>query len=140
MDKKRGKRAIEFVKSMPPSKRAKMSPSQKCPQKSSGGSAGRAKKAEEECFRNNMYKVLKEIYDDTGITKQAMNIMNSLVNELFIAIATEAKRIMESGNRTTMTARDIQNAVKSILPGELEKHAVSEGTKAVAKFKSYTFS
>jgi histone H2B len=30
-------------------------------------------------------------------------------------------------------AQDIQAAVRLVLPGELAKHAVSEGTKAVAK-------
>lgn len=31
---------------------------------------------------------------------------------------------------------EIQTAVRLILPGELAKHAVSEGTKAVTKFTS----
>jgi len=33
-----------------------------------------------------------------------------------------------------MTSREVQSAVRLILPGELAKHAVSEGTKAVTKF------
>jgi histone H2B len=33
-------------------------------------------------------------------------------------------------------AADMQTAVRLILPGELAKHAVSEGTKAVTKFTS----
>ena len=28
-----------------------------------------------------------------------------------------------------LTARDIQDAVRTVFPGELAKHAVSEGTK-----------
>ena len=32
------------------------------------------------------------------------------------------------------TSREIQTAVRLLLPGELAKHAVSEGTKAVTKF------
>lgn len=81
--------------------------------------------------------MLKEIYEDTGITKPAINAVNVIVNELFHAIATEASRIMQMHNKTTMSARDIQAAVRNLLPGELEKHAISEGTKAVAKFKCY---
>ena len=92
----------------------------------------------EECFRNYVFKVLKEIYDDTGITKAAMNIMNTFVNIIFHSLAHEAQKVMEAGGRTTMTARDVQHAVRNILPGELEKHAMAEGTKAVAKFKSYS--
>ena len=33
-----------------------------------------------------------------------------------------------------LTSRDIQTAVRLVIPGELAKHAVSEGTKAVTKF------
>ena len=33
-------------------------------------------------------------------------------------------------------SREIQTAVRLVLPGELAKHAVSEGTKAVTKFTS----
>ena len=40
-------------------------------------------------------------------------------------------------NRTkTLSSREIQTAVRLMLPGELTKHAMSEGTKAVAKFTS----
>jgi histone H2B len=38
--------------------------------------------------------------------------------------------------KPTITSREIQTAVRLILPGELAKHAVSEGTKAVTKFTS----
>ena len=34
----------------------------------------------------------------------------------------------------TMSSRDVQSAVRLVLPGELSKHAVSEGTKAMTKF------
>ena len=34
----------------------------------------------------------------------------------------------------TLSSKDIQAAVKLLLPGELAKHATSEGTKALAKF------
>jgi histone H2A len=35
-----------------------------------------------------------------------------------------------------LSSRDVQTAVRCVLPGELAKHAVSEGTKAVTKFTS----
>ena len=38
-------------------------------------------------------------------------------------------------NKTkTLSSREIQTAVRLMLPGELAKHAMSEGTKAVAKY------
>ena len=36
----------------------------------------------------------------------------------------------------TISSREIQTAIRLLLPGELAKHAVSEGTKAVTKYTS----
>ena len=38
--------------------------------------------------------------------------------------------------KKTLSSREIQTSVRLMLPGELSKHAVSEGTKAVTKFSS----
>ena len=36
----------------------------------------------------------------------------------------------------TLTSREVQTAIRLVFPGELAKHAVSEGTKAVTKFSN----
>ncbi|KAG7266853.1 hypothetical protein CRUP_027313 [Coryphaenoides rupestris] len=63
-------------------------------------------------------------------------IMNSFVNDIFERIAGEASRLAHYNKRSTITSREIQTAVRLLLPGELAKHAVSEGTKAVTKYTS----
>jgi len=40
----------------------------------------------------------------------------------------------ESDKRATLSSRAIQTSVRLILPGELAKHAITEGTKAVTKY------
>nr|XP_045590217.1 histone H2B-like [Procambarus clarkii] len=67
---------------------------------------------------------------------KAMSIMNSFVNDIFERIAAEASRLAHYNKRSTITSREIQTAVRLLLPGELAKHAVSEGTKAVTKYTS----
>ncbi|CAL8288814.1 unnamed protein product [Boreogadus saida] len=67
---------------------------------------------------------------------KAMGIMNSFVNDIFERIAGEASRLAHYNKRRTITSREIQTAVRLLLPGELAKHAVSEGTKAVTKYTS----
>ncbi|XP_066438440.1 histone H2B 1.2-like [Eleutherodactylus coqui] len=67
---------------------------------------------------------------------KAMGIMNSFVNDIFERIAGEASRLAHYNKRSTITSREIQTAVRLLLPGELAKHAVSEGTKAVTKYTS----
>ncbi|XP_029453485.1 histone H2B-like [Rhinatrema bivittatum] len=64
-----------------------------------------------------------------------MNIMNSFVNDIFERISTEASRLAHY-KRLTITSREIQTAVRLLLPGELATHAVSEGTKAMTKYTS----
>ncbi|KAI8477970.1 Histone H2A type 1-D [Branchiostoma belcheri] len=65
-----------------------------------------------------------------------MGIMNSFVNDIFERIAGEASRLAHYNKRSTISSREIQTAVRLLLPGELAKHAVSEGTKAVTKYTS----
>ncbi|CAL8325373.1 unnamed protein product [Arctogadus glacialis] len=106
-----------------------------------GGGAGGEKKAKKrgkrrETYAMYIYKVLKQVHPDTGISSKAMSIMNSFVNDLFERIATEASRLAQYNQRSTITSREVQTAVRLLLPGELAKHAVSEGTKAVTKYTS----
>ena len=83
-----------------------------------------------------MYKVLKQAHPDTGISSKAMGIMNSFINDIFECIAGEASRLAHYNKHPTITSREIQTAVRLLLPGELAKHTVSEGTKAVTKYTS----
>jgi histone H2B len=99
---------------------------------------GKKKKkvAKSESYKVYLYKVLKQVHPDTGVSSKAMSILNSLMNDMFDKIATEAARLSRYSKKPTMTSREIQTAVRLVLPGELSKHAVSEGTKAVTKFTS----
>ncbi|KAK7823996.1 histone h2b.3 [Quercus suber] len=56
--------------------------------------------------------------------------MNSFINDIFEKLAQEASRLARYNKKPTITSREIQTAVRLVLPGELAKHAVSEGTKA----------
>ncbi|GIY51728.1 hypothetical protein CEXT_175141, partial [Caerostris extrusa] len=91
------------------------------------------KKRRKESFAIYIYKVLKQVHPDTGISSKAMSIMNSFVNDIFERIAAESSRLAHYNKRSTITSREIQTAVRLLLPGELAKHAVSEGTKADKK-------
>ena len=87
-------------------------------------------------YSSYIYKVLKQVHPDTGISNKAMAIMNSFVNDIFERIASEAGRLVQQNKKATLSSREIQTAVRLLLPGELAKHAVSEGTKAVHKYSS----
>ncbi|GAB7337385.1 hypothetical protein MBLNU457_g2732t1 [Dothideomycetes sp. NU457] len=95
-------------------------------------------KSRKETYSSYIYKVLKQVHPDTGISNRAMSILNSFVNDIFERVATEASKLAAYNKKSTISSREIQTSVRLILPGELAKHAVSEGTKAVTKYSSST--
>ena len=98
--------------------------------------AGKSNKKRVESYNSYIYKVLKQVHNDTGISKRGISVLNSFVNDIFERLATEASRLARQNKKSTLSSREIQTAVRLTLPGELAKHAVSEGTKAVTKFTS----
>ena len=101
-----------------------------------GDKKSKKNKKRKESYAIYIYKVLKQDHPDTGVSSKAMSIMNSFVNDIFERIASEASRLSLQNKKKTISSREIQTAVRLLLPGELAKHAVSEGTKAVTKYTS----
>ncbi|XP_037409451.1 uncharacterized protein LOC119271913 [Triticum dicoccoides] len=106
--------------------------------KEGGEKKGGKKKAKKsvETYKIYIFKVLKQVHPDIGISSKAMSIMNSFINDIFEKLAGEAAKLARYNKKPTITSREIQTSVRLVLPGELAKHAVSEGTKAVTKFTS----
>ncbi|KAE8395418.1 histone H2B-alpha [Aspergillus alliaceus] len=103
---------------------------------STAGDKKKRGKTRKETYSSYIYKVLKQVHPDTGISTRAMSILNSFVNDIFERVATEASKLAAYNKKSTISSREIQTSVRLILPGELAKHAVSEGTKAVTKYSS----
>ena len=128
-------------------KKAEKTPAEKKPKaekklppkdSSAAGDKKKKKKAKKstETYKIYIFKVLKQVHPDIGISSKAMGIMNSFINDIFEKLAQEASRLARYNKKPTITSREIQTSVRLVLPGELAKHAVSEGTKAVTKFTS----
>jgi len=92
------------------------------------------KKSRAESYTSYIFKVLRQVHPETGISKKSMMIMNSFITDTFDKIASEAGKLCKYNKKDTLSSREIQTAIRLVLPGELAKHAVSEGTKAVTKF------
>ena len=97
---------------------------------------GKRRKRRVETYSSYIYKVLKQVHPDTGMSKKGMSIMNSFINDIFEKVSSEAGKLVRYNKKATLSSREVQTAVRLVLPGELAKHAVSEGTKAVTKFTS----
>ncbi|PIA47217.1 hypothetical protein AQUCO_01400124v1 [Aquilegia coerulea] len=83
----------------------------------SGDKKKKRSKKNVETYKIYIFKVLKQVHPDIGIS-------------------SKSSRLARYNKKPTITSREIQTAVRLVLPGELAKHAVSEGTKAVTKFTS----
>ncbi|CUV06388.1 histone H2B [Cryptosporidium parvum] len=99
-----------------------------------GAAPKKIHKKKKESYSTYIYKVLKQVHPETGISKKSMMIMNSYISDTFEKIAQQAAQLCQTTKKDTIASREIQTAVRLVLPGELAKHAVSEGTKAVTKF------
>ena len=94
------------------------------------------RKKRQESYSVYIYRVLKQVHPETGISKKSMMIMNSFINDTFERMALESSRLLRYNKKGTLSSREIQTAVRLLLPGELARHAVSEGTKAVNKYSN----
>jgi histone H2B len=80
-----------------------------------------------------IYRILKYTCPSLEISSKAMSILNSLSNDIFERVATEAGKLAKINKRSTITYREIQTATQLLLPGELGRHAVLEGYKCWVK-------
>lgn len=89
-----------------------------------------------EGYKRYVYKVLKQVHPELGMSAKAMVVLNNYMNDMFERLAGEAAKLTTYTSRKTLSSREIQGAVKLVLPGELGKHAMAEGTKAVSNYLS----
>jgi len=81
-----------------------------------------------------IHKMLKKYDDKVSISKDAMPVLNKLLNVCFEKIASKAGLVMSQNHMKTLTAKDMKLACELVLPGQLSAHAVKEGQVAIAKF------
>ena len=60
-----------------------------------------------------------------------MSVMNTFLNDVFDRIATEAGILARKNNASTINTRDIQTAVRLVLPVDLCRNAMKQGTIAM---------
>ena len=51
-------------------------------------------KKNQETYSVYIYRVLKQVHPETGISKRSMSIMNSFINDLFEKISGEAAKLV----------------------------------------------
>ncbi|KAK2083648.1 Histone H2B type W-T, partial [Saguinus oedipus] len=87
-----------------------------------------------ESFATYFRLVLKQVHQGLSLSREAVSVMDSMVHDILDRIGSEAGRLAHSVKHVTMTAWEIQIAVRLLLPGEMRRLAESEGTKAVLRY------
>ena len=86
----------------------KTSPKKGSPKKGKKGARKNAQKKRrkgKQTYGIYVYKVLKQVHPDVGISSKAMAIMNSFLNDLFGQIAGEASRLAHNNKNATVGSR-----------------------------------
>ena len=94
----------------------------------------RRKKKRTESFFSYIYKLLKSIHPDMGMSRKSMMIFNSFVEDIFEKIAAVACGMSFKANKKTISVTEIGMAARLILPGELAKHATGEINRTLKRF------
>lgn len=93
-----------------------------------------SRRSSKRSFNVYIYRTLRQIQKDVGFSGKGIKVVNSFVQDMLDRIAVEAAALTRANKTKTMSSREIQTAVRLVLPSELAKHAMAEGTKCVAKF------
>ena len=73
-----------------------------------GRGAGSSKKRSE-TYNIYIYKVLKQVHPEMGVSKRAMYILNSFVYDIFDRICTEASKLCQYSHKQTLSAREVKS-------------------------------
>lgn len=79
-------------------------------------------------------KVQKQVHPGLKIKKKTILALNNIIEDSIERIMGESVVVARAAKKSTLSSKHVQAATKSLLPGELAKHAVSEGTKAATRF------
>jgi hypothetical protein len=101
------------------------------------GGAKKRVKAKHETYKIYIYKVLKQVHPDTGISSKAMSILNSFINDIFEKVR-ERERKAVCPPRGVGDQREREHALKQwLLVFHFKRH---EAVKTRRRKKKLTFS
>lgn len=102
------------------------------------GSQGRPRQKEGESNRNVFSLHLQGVEASASRNRNLKEVHehHELIYQRCVRANQLGGKLVSNNHKHTLSSREVQTAVRLLLPGELAKHAVSEGTKAVTKYSS----
>ena len=101
--------------------------------------AGKRKRKTTRYFTYYLSKIVKNIYPEGALTSDARKQINSILILLAEKIAFFTHKItVNITNKKTISIKSIEGALKLNFEGDLRKHAIAEGYKAIQILSNYT--
>ena len=91
----------------------------------------------EDPLRFCVHAVLQQVHPALTILPCASQCVVDAVRDVALRVIASGVELVSKSANGTLCSRCVQTAVRLLCPGELARHAVSEGTKAVFKYTGY---
>lgn len=88
-------------------------------------------------LKTHIYKVLKRLHPEVGISKKGMEVMRDILTNVTDTLIHNVNQLMMHDDRETVTQEDIKTAVKLVFVDKLVKHAYEDGDKAIREFDTW---
>uniref|UniRef100_A0A8C8YP38 Core Histone H2A/H2B/H3 domain-containing protein n=1 Tax=Prolemur simus TaxID=1328070 RepID=A0A8C8YP38_PROSS len=85
-------------------------------------------------FATYFARIVRQFPGGLRLSREAVSVMDSFVHDMLERIGEEAGRLASYTQHATITTREIQTAVRLMMPGHLGRNAVSAGNKAVLRY------
>lgn len=115
-------------------KKASPKKSPKASPKASPKGDGKKKSRKARTYGTYIHRVLEQVHPNLRIAQTSIDQLDQAIKVIIARFRDECIKLLELSHKVTINARTIQTATRMVFPGELTKHAVSEGTKAVLKY------
>ncbi len=87
----------------------------------------------------NIMKVCMIVKENAKLNKKSLLFMHYLSNYMCYGLVVACIKLLSYSGKNTLTPKELKYAISITIPGELKKHAISEMTKAVTKYKCVNF-
>ena len=85
-------------------------------------------------YTSYISKILKAVEPSVSTSKDSVLLVNSILDDFAERLIMQANKLTKIDQKSTVKAKHVQAATQLLLVGGLQRHAVSDGTRAVALF------
>lgn len=103
-----------------------------------GGIVKKRSKGRNPEYGSYLLKMSKKINPECDVNKLSMWVLNGITEDLLTRMITKSNEMAALEGKSTLKAKHAQAATHALFSGELARHSISAGTKAVSKYTAYT--